>query len=185
MLSLIKSQNVDAILVAGHETEILNFIRQAKSLNVNPEALFVHRGRAQRGFPQGAWQGRQLRFRHDRLGCPRRRLRTSGSATPSNSLAEYQKRSSVTSLITTPHPAVADVEAFVKAIEAAGSTDPQKVRDAHRQGRLRQPVWPYSLQRQRPDQPAADRCPDPEGQDWCRSTAPRASSKSRLYPMPA
>src|SRR5215470_3405000 len=37
ILSLIKSQNVDAILVAGHETEILNFIRQAKTLNVSPK----------------------------------------------------------------------------------------------------------------------------------------------------
>ena len=37
LLSLIKNQNADVILVAGHETEILNFIRQAKTLNVNPK----------------------------------------------------------------------------------------------------------------------------------------------------
>lgn len=32
LLSQIKSKNIDAVLVAGHETEILNFVRQAKSL---------------------------------------------------------------------------------------------------------------------------------------------------------
>ncbi|HEX6018430.1 MAG TPA: amino acid ABC transporter substrate-binding protein, partial [Burkholderiaceae bacterium] len=37
LLSRIKSANVDAVLVAGHETEVLNFIRQAKSLNVSPK----------------------------------------------------------------------------------------------------------------------------------------------------
>ena len=37
LLSLIKESQADAILVAGHETEILNFIRQAKSLNVSPK----------------------------------------------------------------------------------------------------------------------------------------------------
>jgi branched-chain amino acid transport system substrate-binding protein len=37
LFALIKSQNVDAILVAGHETEVINFIRQAKALNVNPK----------------------------------------------------------------------------------------------------------------------------------------------------
>ena len=37
LLSQIKSKNVDAVLVAGHETEILNFVRQAKSLAVAPK----------------------------------------------------------------------------------------------------------------------------------------------------
>ncbi|HZV93236.1 MAG TPA: amino acid ABC transporter substrate-binding protein, partial [Caldimonas sp.] len=37
LLSQIKSKNVDVVLVAGHETEILNFIRQAKSLAVSPK----------------------------------------------------------------------------------------------------------------------------------------------------
>ena len=37
LLSRIKSENADAVLVAGHETEILNFIRQAKSLDVSPK----------------------------------------------------------------------------------------------------------------------------------------------------
>src|SRR3546814_9389658 len=37
LLSQIKSKKVDAVLVAGHETEILNFIRQAKSLGVAPK----------------------------------------------------------------------------------------------------------------------------------------------------
>lgn len=37
LLSRIKNAKVDAVLVAGHETEVLNFIRQAKSLDVSPK----------------------------------------------------------------------------------------------------------------------------------------------------
>ena len=37
LLTRIKSLNADAVFVAGHETEILNFIRQAKSLAVSPK----------------------------------------------------------------------------------------------------------------------------------------------------
>src|SRR5579863_3141158 len=37
ILARAKSTNPDAILVAGHETEILNFIRQAKTLDVSPK----------------------------------------------------------------------------------------------------------------------------------------------------
>ena len=37
LLAQIKSKNIDAVLVAGHETEILNFVRQAKSLAVAPK----------------------------------------------------------------------------------------------------------------------------------------------------
>ena len=37
LLARIRSLNPDAVLLAGHETEVLNFIRQAKSLNVSPK----------------------------------------------------------------------------------------------------------------------------------------------------
>ncbi len=37
LLSRIKSGDIDVVLMACHETEALNFIRQAKSLNVNPK----------------------------------------------------------------------------------------------------------------------------------------------------
>ena len=40
ILSQIKSKNVDAILWSGHETDALNFIRQSKSLNVNPRDFY-------------------------------------------------------------------------------------------------------------------------------------------------
>ncbi|TMV67426.1 amino acid ABC transporter substrate-binding protein, partial [Thioclava sp. BHET1] len=40
ILSEIKSKPVDAILWSGHETDALNFIRQSKSLNVNPKDFY-------------------------------------------------------------------------------------------------------------------------------------------------
>src|SRR6266851_5377106 len=40
ILSLVKSKDPDVILWAGHEGEALNFIRQAKSLDVNPKLFY-------------------------------------------------------------------------------------------------------------------------------------------------
>jgi len=40
ILSLTKSKNPDVILWAGHEGEALSFIRQAKSLDLNPKILY-------------------------------------------------------------------------------------------------------------------------------------------------
>src|SRR5262249_26656196 len=37
LLSQVKAKSIDAVLVAGHETEILNFVRQSKSLAVAPK----------------------------------------------------------------------------------------------------------------------------------------------------
>ncbi|HUJ73634.1 MAG TPA: amino acid ABC transporter substrate-binding protein, partial [bacterium] len=37
ILAQVKAKNPDAVLVAGHETEVLNFIRQAKGLDVSPK----------------------------------------------------------------------------------------------------------------------------------------------------
>ncbi len=39
LLALVKSKKPDAILWGGHETEALNFLREAKSLDVNPNDL--------------------------------------------------------------------------------------------------------------------------------------------------
>ena len=40
LLTEIKAAQPDAIFLASHETEALNFIRQAKGLDVNPKMLF-------------------------------------------------------------------------------------------------------------------------------------------------
>jgi branched-chain amino acid transport system substrate-binding protein len=128
LLSRIKSSNVDAVLVAGHETEVLNFIRQAKSLGVNPKFY---------SFTVGV---PSADFRHA-LGKDANGASGMTAWLPSPSLkdkwfgdAEQFAKAYKAKFGYDPdyHAAagVAAVEAFVNAIEAAGSLDANKVRDA-------------------------------------------------------
>jgi len=128
LLSRIKSENVDAVLVAGHETEVLNFIRQAKSLNVSPMLY---------SFTVGV---PSADFRHA-LGKDANGASGMTAWLPSATLkdqwfgnGEEFARDWATRFGYEPdyHAAsgVATVEALVNAIQVAGSTDPQKVRDA-------------------------------------------------------
>jgi branched-chain amino acid transport system substrate-binding protein len=128
LLSRIKSGNVDAVLVAGHETEVLNFIRQAKSLNVSPKLY---------SFTVGV---PSADFRHA-LGKDANGASGMTAWLPSATLkdqwfgnAETFARDWKAKFGYEPdyHAAsgVAAVEALANAIQAAGSTDPQKVRDA-------------------------------------------------------
>jgi branched-chain amino acid transport system substrate-binding protein len=128
LLSRIKSSNVDVVLVAGHETEVLNFIRQAKSLGVNPKFY---------SFTVGV---PSADFRHA-LGKDANGASGMTAWLPSSTLkdkwfgdAEQFAKAYKAKFGYDPdyHAAagVAAVEAFVNAIEAAGSLDPNKVRDA-------------------------------------------------------
>jgi len=128
LLSRIKSGNVDVVLVAGHETEVLNFIRQAKSLNVSPKLYSFTVGVPSADFRQA-------------LGKDANGACGMTAWLPSPTLkdqwfgnAEEFERAWKAKFGYEPdyHAAsgVATVEALVNAIQAAGSTDPQKVRDA-------------------------------------------------------
>lgn len=128
LLSRIKSENADVVLVAGHETEVLNFIRQAKSLDVSPKLY---------SFTVGV---PSADFRHA-LGKDANGASGMTAWLPSATLkdqwfgnAEEFARAWKAKFGYEPdyHAAagVATVEALVNAIEAAGSTDPQKVREA-------------------------------------------------------
>jgi branched-chain amino acid transport system substrate-binding protein len=128
LLSRIKSGNADAVLVAGHETEVLNFIRQAKSLGVNPKLYSFTVGVPSADFRQA-------------LGKDANGASGMTAWLPSTSLkdqwfgdAEAFAKAWKAKFGYDPdyHAAagVAAVEAFVNAIQAAGSLDAGKVRDA-------------------------------------------------------
>jgi branched-chain amino acid transport system substrate-binding protein len=128
LLSRIKSANADAVLVAGHETEVLNFIRQAKSLDVRPKLYSFTVGVPSADFRQA-------------LGADANGASGMTAWLPSVTLkdqwfgdAEAFAHAWKARFGYEPdyHAAsgVASVEALVNAIQAAGSTDPQKVRDA-------------------------------------------------------
>jgi branched-chain amino acid transport system substrate-binding protein len=128
MLSLIKNQNVDAILVAGHETEILNFIRQAKSLNVNPKMYSFTVGVPSADFRAALGSDANYAFGMTSW-VPSPALKDEYFVNAEQFANEYKKRFGYEPDYHAAS-AVADVEAFVKAIESANSLDPVKVRDA-------------------------------------------------------
>ena len=128
LLSRIRNAKVDAVLVAGHETEVLNFIRQAKSLNVRPKLYSFTVGVPSADFRQA-------------LGADANGASGMTAWLPSAALkdrwfgnAEEFAHAWKAKFGYEPdyHAAagVAAVEALVVAIEKAGGTDRQKVRDA-------------------------------------------------------
>ena len=128
LLSLIKNQNAEVILVAGHETEILNFIRQAKTLNVNPKLYSFTVGVPSADFRSALGRDADYAFGMTSW-LPSPTLKDDYFGNAEQFANEYKKRFGYDPDYHAAS-AVADVEAFVKAIEAANSLDPVKVRDA-------------------------------------------------------
>ncbi|HEY4069251.1 MAG TPA: amino acid ABC transporter substrate-binding protein [Burkholderiaceae bacterium] len=128
LLSQIKSKQADVVLVAGHETEILNFVRQAKSLAVAPKLYSFTVGVPSEDFRKALGKDADYAFGMTAwLPSPTLKDRWFGDA--QQFAKEYQARFGYEPDY---HAAsgVADVEALVHAIEAAGSTDPKAVREA-------------------------------------------------------
>jgi len=129
ILTQIKAANVDAILWSGHETEALNFIRQMKSLNVNPKDYY--------GFTVGV---PTADFRRA-LGKDANYAFGMTSWLPSTTLKDRWFGDAIAfakdykakfNYDPDYHAAsgAADVETFAMAIEKAGSLNPKSVRDA-------------------------------------------------------
>ena len=129
LLTQVKAARPDAVFLASHETEALNFIRQAKSLDVNPKMLFSFTV----GVPTADFR--------KALGADAEFAFGMSSWLPNASLKDdwFGDAAQFATLFKEKfgyepdyHAAsgVADVETFVKAIEAANSLDPKKVRDA-------------------------------------------------------
>jgi branched-chain amino acid transport system substrate-binding protein len=128
LLSQIKSKNVDAVLVAGHETEILNFVRQAKSLAVAPKMYSFTVGVPSEDFRKALGKDAEYAFGMTAwLPSPALKDRWFGDA------AEFAKEYKAKFGYEPDYHAAsgaADVEALAVAMETAGTTDPKKVREA-------------------------------------------------------
>lgn len=128
LLSQIRSKNIEAVLVAGHETEILNFVRQAKSLAVAPKMYSFTVGVPSEDFRKALGKDADYAFgmtawlpsadQKDRWFGDAAQFATAYKA-KFNYEPDYHAASGA-----------ADVEALAQAIEDAGTTDPAKVRDA-------------------------------------------------------
>jgi branched-chain amino acid transport system substrate-binding protein len=128
LLSQIKSKNADVVLVAGHETEILNFVRQAKSLAAAPKFYSFTVGVPSEDFRKALGKDADYAFGMTAwLPSPALKDRWFGDA--QKFAAEYKAKFGYEPDYHAASGA-ADVETLVMAMESAGSTDPKKVRDA-------------------------------------------------------
>jgi len=128
LLSQIKSANVDAVLVAGHETEILNFVRQAKSLAVAPKLYSFTVGVPSEDFRKAL--GKDADFAYGMtawLPSAAQKDRWFGDAA---AFAEAYKAKFGYDPDYHAASGAADVEALVQAVENAKTLNPKAVRDA-------------------------------------------------------
>ncbi len=128
LLSQIKSKNADVVLVAGHETEILNFVRQAKSLAAAPKLYSFTVGVPSEDFRKALGKDADYAFGMAAwLPTLGQKDRWFGDA--ETFAKEYKAKFGYDPDY---HAAsgVADVEALAHAMEDADSADPKKVRDA-------------------------------------------------------
>jgi branched-chain amino acid transport system substrate-binding protein len=128
ILSLTKSTNPDVILWAGHEGEALSFIRQAKSLDVNPKLLYSFTvGVPTADFRKALGKDAEYAFGMTPW-LPEKDLKDDWFGDAEQFAKEYQSKFNYAPDYHAAS-AAADVEAFAKALAAAGSIDPKKVRD--------------------------------------------------------
>ncbi|WP_192248772.1 amino acid ABC transporter substrate-binding protein [Mesorhizobium silamurunense] len=128
LLSQVKNANVDAVLMAGHETEILNFVRQAKSLSVAPKLYSFTVGVPSEDFRKALGKDADYAYGMSAwLPSTDLKDRWFGDAA---AFAEAYKAKYGYAPDYHAASGAADVEALAKAVEAAGTIDPKAVRDA-------------------------------------------------------
>ena len=129
ILTQIKAANVDAILWSGHETEALNFIRQMKSLAVNPKDYCGFTvGVPTEDFRRALGKDADYAFGMSSW-LPSANLKDRWFGDGAGFAAAYRGKFGYDPDYHAASGA-ADVETFAMAIEKAGSLDPKAVRDA-------------------------------------------------------
>ena len=128
LLSQIKSKKADVVLVAGHETEILNFVRQAKSLEVAPKMYSFTVGVPSEDFRKALGKDANYAFGMTPW-LPNAMLKDRWFGDAQQFTNEYKAKFGYDPDYHAASGA-ADVETLVQAMEDANSLDPQKVRDA-------------------------------------------------------
>lgn len=129
LLALVKSKSPDAILLGGHETEALNFMREAKALDVSAGDLMS----LTVGVPSADFRAALGKDAEGVFGMtpwvasPVARDRWFGDGQQFAQLVQRRLGYEADYHVAT---AVADVETYAYALEAAGSLDRDKVRDA-------------------------------------------------------
>lgn len=128
LLSQIKAKKVDAVLVAGHETGILNFVRQAKSLNVAPKMYSFTVGVPSQDFRKALGKDADYAFGMT-AWIPNASLKDKWFGDAVQFETAYKAKYGYEPDYHAASGA-SDVETIANAIEKANSLDPKKVRDA-------------------------------------------------------
>jgi branched-chain amino acid transport system substrate-binding protein len=128
ILSVIKSKNPDVVLWTGHETDALNFVRQMKSLDVNPKLYALTVGVPTADFRKSL--GKDANYAYGMTTwLPNKDLSDQWFGNAAEFATTYKAKFG-----SEPDyhaaSAAADVETFAVAIAKAGTLDPAKVRDA-------------------------------------------------------
>ena len=127
ILSLAKSSDPDILLWSGHEA--LNFIRQAKSLAMSPKLMYAFTvGVPTADFRKALGKDAEYAFGMTPW-LPSKDLKDDYFGDAAVFAKEYQQRFGYAPDYHAAS-AIADVEVYAKAIAAAGSLEPAKVRDA-------------------------------------------------------
>jgi branched-chain amino acid transport system substrate-binding protein len=129
ILSRIKAAEPDAILWSGHEPEALNFIRQAKSLDANPRYFYAFTV----GVPTADFRRALGKDADYAFGMtpwlPSEHLKDDWFGDAAQFARLYKEKYGYDPDYHAAS-AAADVETFAKAITAAQTLDPKKLRDA-------------------------------------------------------
>lgn len=128
IIAQLKAKGAQAVLVAGHETEVLNFVRQSKSLNFSPLMYSFTVGVPSADFRRALGKDAEHAFGMTPW-LPEQKLKDRWFGDSAAFAQAYKARFGYDPDYHAAS-AAADVEAYVHAIEAAGSLDPKKVRDA-------------------------------------------------------
>ncbi|HEY9459833.1 MAG TPA: amino acid ABC transporter substrate-binding protein [Paralcaligenes sp.] len=128
LLSQVKAKKVDAVLVAGHETGILNFVRQAKSLNVAPKMYSFTVGVPSQDFRKALGNDADYAFGMT-AWIPNASLKDKWFGDAVQFETAYKAKYGYEPDYHAASGA-SDVETIANAIETANSLDPKKVRDA-------------------------------------------------------
>ncbi len=129
ILTVVKSANPDVILWSGHETDALNFIRQSKALGVNPTGFASFTV----GVPTADFRkalGTDANYAYGMTAWLPEQTLTDRWFGDAEAFAKLYHEKFGYEPDYHAASAIADVETFAMAIEAAGVLDPKKVRDA-------------------------------------------------------
>jgi branched-chain amino acid transport system substrate-binding protein len=128
LLSSLRASQPDAVLVAGHETEVLNFIRQAKSLGFSPKMYAFTVGVPTADFRKALGNDANYAFGMTSW-LPLAANKDDWFGDAEKFASEYKAKYGYDPDYHAAS-AVADVEVIAKAVAKAGTLDPKKVRDA-------------------------------------------------------